>query len=57
MAQHLGYVYNTFGLIVKDFISLMGYKFKSDRPQINGKTKKDKKNQFMQLRIDKKGRP
>jgi hypothetical protein len=28
---HLGYIYNTFGLMVKDFINLLGYRFKADK--------------------------
>jgi len=31
IATQLGYIYNTFGVIVKDFIKILGYKFKGSR--------------------------
>jgi hypothetical protein len=33
VARQLGYLHNAFGIVVKDFIKIMGYKFKQTNQQ------------------------
>ena len=56
LAKHLGYVYNTFGLIVKDFVSLMGYRFRSEQALQGDRNKKDRKLVNPQTMTEKKVR-
>jgi hypothetical protein len=42
--------------MVKDFISLLGYRFRTEHLFLNDKNKKDRKNTNFQPRTDKKAR-
>jgi hypothetical protein len=52
----LGYLYNTFGIIVKDLVSLLGERFKHEHAFLSEKNKKDKKLAQLQARTEKKSR-